>query len=72
MRRISPALFLVLAAFTVPVVVELRTVAGFFGVDLSWVAVIVFELLLLGALVAVYVLGRLSPDDEDDGGAMTP
>jgi hypothetical protein len=70
MRRISPALFLVLAAFTIPVAVELRTVFGFFGIDLPFIAVVVFEILLLAILTAVYVLGRLSPDDEE--GAATP
>ncbi|WP_049988038.1 hypothetical protein [Halobellus rufus] len=65
MRRMSPALFLVLVAFTVPVAVELRTVAGFFGVDLPFVAVVIVELLLLAAITAVYVLGRIYPDDDE-------
>ncbi|MGQ4555562.1 CbaC protein [Halobellus sp. GM3] len=64
MRRLSPAILLLLAAFSVPVAVELRTVLGFFGVDLPFVAVVVIELLLLAALFAVYVIGRLSPDDD--------
>ncbi|RLM53220.1 CbaC protein [Halobellus sp. Atlit-31R] len=69
MRQISPALFLVLVAFTIPVAVELRTVFGFFGIDLPLIAVVLFEIVLLGTLIAVYVLGRISPDDE---GAATP
>jgi hypothetical protein len=72
MRRLSPALLLLLAAFTVPVAVELRTVAGFFGVDLPFVAVVAVELLMLAALVVVYVLGRLYPDEEEDRGTVTP
>ena len=71
MRRLSPALFLVLVAFTIPVAVELRTVAGFFGVDLPFVAVVVVEVVLLAVLVAIYVMGRLTPD-EDEEGAATP
>ena len=69
MRQLSPAMFLVLAAFTIPLAVEFRTVAGFFGLDLPFVAVILFEALLLAVLTAVYVLGRLTPDEEDDRAA---
>jgi hypothetical protein len=69
MRQLSPAAFLVLAAFTVPLAVEFRTIVGFFGVELPFVAVVVFEATLLLVLTAVYVLGRLSPDD---GGTATP
>ncbi|QCC47793.1 CbaC protein [Halobellus limi] len=69
MRRISPALFLVLVAFTVPVAVEFRTVAGFFGIELPFVAVIAFEAVLLAVITAIYVLGRLTPDEEDEGAA---
>jgi len=63
MRQLSPAAFLVLAAFTVPLAVELRTAAGLFGVELPFVAVVVFEAGLLLVLTTVYLLGRLSPDD---------
>lgn len=69
MRQLSPAAFLVLAAFTIPVAVELRTAAALFGVKLPFVAVVVFEAALLLVLTAVYVLGRVSPDD---GGTTTP
>ncbi|MFD1686932.1 CbaC protein [Halobellus litoreus] len=69
MRRLSPALFLVLVAFTIPVAIELRTVAGFFGVDLPFVAVVVVEVVLLAVLVAIYVMGRLTPDEDEDGAA---
>jgi len=65
MRRMSSALFLVLVAFTVPIAVELRTVAGFFGVELPFIAVIIVELLLLAVITAVYVLGRITPDDDE-------
>mgnify|MGYP006302347787 FL=1 len=69
MRRLSPALFLVLVAFTIPVAIELRTVAGFFGVDPPFVAVVVVEVVLLAVLVAIYVMGRLTPDEDEDGAA---
>jgi len=69
MRRLSPALFLVLVAFTIPVAIELRTVVGFFGVDLPFVAVVVVEVVLLAVLVAIYVMGRLTPDEDEDGAA---
>ncbi|MUV57035.1 CbaC protein [Halogeometricum sp. CBA1124] len=66
MRRLSPALLMVLAAFTVPVAIEMRTVAGFFGYDLPLVAVAGFELLLLGILLVVYLLGETEPADDAD------
>jgi hypothetical protein len=69
MRTIPPALLLVLAAFTVPVAVEVPTVAGFFGVDLPFAATIVLEVLMLGALVVVYVLGETTPDPDPDADA---
>ncbi|MFD1600939.1 CbaC protein [Halobellus rarus] len=72
MRRISPALFLVLVAFTVPLAVEFRTFAGFFGIELPFIAVIVFEAVLLAVLTAIYVLGRITPDEEEEEGAATP
>lgn len=64
MRRISPALLLILAAFSVPVAIEMRTVAGFFGVDLPIYAVVGFEVLVLAALGAVYLLGATEPSED--------
>jgi hypothetical protein len=58
MRRLSPALVLVLAAFSVPVAIELRTVFGFFGIDLPLAAVAVFEVIMLGALFVAYTIGE--------------
>ncbi|MFC6873233.1 CbaC protein [Halobellus marinus] len=69
MRELPPSVFLILIAFSIPVAIELRTVAGFFGVDLPFVAVIVFEAVFLVALLIVYVMGRLSPDPGDDASA---
>ena len=45
---------LVLAAFSVPVAIELRTLFGIFGVDLPLAAVAVFEAVLLAAIAVVY------------------
>jgi hypothetical protein len=69
MRELPPSVFLILIAFSIPVAIELRTVAGFFGVDLPFVAVIVLEAVFLVALLIVYVMGRLSPDPGDDASA---
>jgi hypothetical protein len=69
MRELPPSVFLILIAFSIPVAIELRTVAGFFGVDLPFVAVIVFEAVFLVALLIVYVMGRLSSDPGDDASA---
>jgi hypothetical protein len=64
MRQLSPGLFLVLVAFTIPLAVEFRTVAGFFGFDLPFISMILFEAVLLAILTGVYVLGRLTPDED--------
>lgn len=45
---------LVLAAFSVPVAIELRTLFGIFGVDLPLAAVAVFEAVLLAAIAVAY------------------
>jgi hypothetical protein len=58
MRRLSPALVLLIAALSIPVAVELRTVFGFFGVELPLVAVVIFEVLFLVALFVAYALGE--------------
>ncbi|MFB6251926.1 MAG: CbaC protein [Halobellus sp.] len=64
MRQLSPATFLILVAFTIPFAVEFRTFAGFFGLELPFISVILFEALLLTILTAVYVLGRLTSEEE--------
>lgn len=48
---------LVLAAFSIPVAIELRTLFGFFGVELPLVAVAAFEAVLLGAILVAYARG---------------
>lgn len=59
--RISKAGLLVLVAFVFPVVVELRTVLAWLGVEMS-----VTESLLLGvaAIVAVVAWAMQTPDGE--------
>jgi hypothetical protein len=58
MRRLPPALVLLIAAFSIPVAVELRTVFGFFGVEVPLVAIVVLEVLFLLALFVAYALGE--------------
>lgn len=59
--RISPAGILVVAAMSVPLVLELRTVFAFAGVDVPVTAVILLEGLILTALLALYGLVASSP-----------
>jgi hypothetical protein len=65
MKRLSRAAVLVLVAFSVPVAVELRTVFGFFGVDLPIMAVVLFEVVILALIFGVYALGELRGEDEE-------
>ena len=53
--RLTPAGALILVAFSVPVAIELRTLFGFFGVDLPLAAVAVFEVVLLAVIGAAYL-----------------
>lgn len=64
MRQLSPAMYLILVAFTIPLALELRTVAGFVGIDLPVYAVVAFEIGLLVVLTAIYALGRINPDED--------
>jgi hypothetical protein len=64
MKRLKPAVVLVLVAFSIPVAVELRTVAGFFGVDLPILAVVAFEVVVLALIFGAYILGELQGDEE--------
>ena len=66
MKRLSSTAVLVLAAFTVPLAVELRTVAGFFGVELSTGAVILFEVVLLAIIFGVYTVGQVYGEDPEE------
>ncbi|ADQ68623.1 CbaC protein [Halogeometricum borinquense] len=59
---------MVLAAFTIPVAVEMRTVFGFFGIDLPLAAVAGFEVLLLVGLLVIYLLG----EPESTGDSASP
>lgn len=58
--KLTKARALVIIAFSVPVAIELRTVAGFFNVDLPLLAIAVIEFLFLGLM---YVLYRLYGED---------
>lgn len=50
--RVHPAVLLVLIALVVPLVVELRTVAVWVGVELSLAQTAVIGVFVVGALVA--------------------
>ncbi|ARS89342.1 CbaC protein [Natrarchaeobaculum aegyptiacum] len=59
--RISGGALLVAIAFTVPIVVELRTILAWFGVQIS-----VFEGLVLGlALIAALLVYAFWPEADD-------
>ncbi|MFP9191600.1 CbaC protein [Natronosalvus vescus] len=49
--RISRGALLVLLAFTVPVLVELRTVLGFFDIELSLTGVLIIGVLVVGGIL---------------------
>jgi hypothetical protein len=66
MKRLSPTAVVVLVAFSVPVAVELRTVAAFVGVTLSTEAVILFETLVLTLIFGAYTLGQAFGETEDE------
>jgi hypothetical protein len=66
MKRLSPTAVVVLVAFSVPVAVELRTVAAFVGVTLSTEAVILFETLVLTLIFGAYTLGQVFGETEDE------
>lgn len=70
--RISQGGLLVILAFLVPVIVELRTVAGLLGIRLSTIEYVgVSATLVLAVLVAVFVwndhVDRRSTDDHSEG-----
>lgn len=70
--RISKGGLLVVLAFIAPVIVELRTVLAWFGVELS-----VLESVVLSVVVVVAILiWAFLPDDEgengDDGSRRSP
>lgn len=52
--KLSRAGVLVLVGISVPVAIELRTLFGFFGVELPLTAVAVFEAVLLLAILVAY------------------
>ncbi|MFC7128748.1 CbaC protein [Haloferax chudinovii] len=54
--RLTKARALILIAFSVPIAIELRTVAGFFDVELPLIAVAVVEFLFLALLFVLYGL----------------
>lgn len=55
--KLTRAKLLVLAAFSVPVAVELRVLFGFFGVELPLAAVVAFEAVFLLAIAVAYSVG---------------
>ena len=61
--RIDPGILLVLIALMLPFIVQIRTVAGFVGIEVSVAQNATIGLLAIGALV----LWALLPDDERTG-----
>lgn len=58
MRRLTKGGLLVVVAVSIPLFVELRTVAGFFGVELPLAAVGALAALFYAALLLAYYLGQ--------------
>ncbi|KAB1188994.1 MULTISPECIES: CbaC protein [Haloferax] len=54
--KLTKARALVIIAFSIPVAIELRTVAGFFNIELPLLAVAVIEFLFLGLMFVLYGL----------------
>ncbi|WP_247728827.1 hypothetical protein [Halovivax limisalsi] len=65
--RIDPAVLLVVMALAIPLIVELRTVAAWVGIDLTLVETAVVGVALLGAIVA----WALSGDSGENGSKPT-
>ena len=58
MRELSRGGLLIIVAFSIPLFVELRTVAGFVGVDLPLSAVAVLAVLFYAGLLLAYYLSK--------------
>jgi hypothetical protein len=58
MRPLTRGGLLILVAFSIPLFVELRTVAGFFGIDLPLVGVAVLAVLFYAGLLLAYYLSQ--------------
>lgn len=58
MRRLTKGGLLVAVAVSIPLFVELRTVAGFVGVDLPLTAVAVLAVVFYAGLLLAYYLSR--------------
>lgn len=54
--RLTKATSLIIIAISVPIAIELRTVAGFFNIDLPLIAVAVIEFLFLALMFVLYGL----------------
>lgn len=58
MRRLTKGGMLVVVAISIPLFVELRTVAGFVGIDLPLTAVAVLAVLFYAGLLLTYYLSQ--------------
>ncbi|KAB1196838.1 MULTISPECIES: CbaC protein [Haloferax] len=54
--RLTKATSLIIIAISVPIAIELRTVAGFFNIELPLIAVAIIEFLFLGLMFVLYGL----------------
>ncbi|WP_411962844.1 CbaC protein [Haloferax sp. YSMS24] len=54
--KLTKATSLIIIAISVPIAIELRTVAGFFNIDLPLIAVAIIEFLFLALMFVLYGL----------------
>ncbi|WP_416839133.1 CbaC protein [Haloferax sp. DFSO52] len=54
--RLTKATSLIIIAISVPIAIELRTIAGFFNIELPLIAVAVIEFLFLALMFVLYGL----------------
>lgn len=64
--RLSPAKLLIVIAFAIVILVELRTVLALFGIDISVRGALVVGLVAIGALVLWAIAPVFTTDEQDD------
>ncbi len=61
--RLSPAKLLIVVAFGIVILVELRTVLAFFGIEVSVQTALIIGLVVISALVLWAITPLLTSDD---------
>lgn len=64
--RIPPAKLLIVVAFGIVILVELRTVLALFGIDISVRGALLFGLVVIGTFV-LWVIAPVFTTDEQEG-----